>query len=194
MALDPENASARVTMALIEQRHDRHDEAIRLARMAAKLFPGDALTQFKVASLLAESDELQESARALETAMKLEPRPSAYQNFLNARTWGFLHQYDKAVQALLAARRQEPKMDLVSLYLAQNYGHLGKIENAKEEPNREITEGWAQANLTYIRNIGGIYVAKTTSNISWTVFVRPGFLSGPTASRGRATSESEAKR
>ena len=108
----------------------RHDEAIKSARKAVSLGPNSADAYLNLAIVLMFSGRLADALGAMETALRLNPRPppSVYGNY--GAVLFMNRQYDKATEPLEKARESSY---LAREHLAMVYAQLDRSDDAKAE-------------------------------------------------------------
>jgi tetratricopeptide (TPR) repeat protein len=106
----------------------RYDEAIESAHKAITLGPNDADAYVNLAIVFMFSGRPAEALAAVETALRLNPRPSPGVNGYYGAVLFMNHQYENAIEPLFKAREASI---LAREYLAITYAQLGRLDEAK---------------------------------------------------------------
>jgi tetratricopeptide (TPR) repeat protein len=123
---------------------------VATAAKAVALAPHNADAQWWLARILVGAGRPAEASAALETALRLDPRPSPQGSFRAGWTLYHLHQYERAIAMLQRARQAMPHNFMVREGLAVSYAQLGRLDEAKAE-RQAMQEIWPGANFTVFR-------------------------------------------
>lgn len=148
--LDPANGRAWAVLAILQLAEGHHDAAIESARRAVALAPGSAQAHLDLALVLAMSGQSADASAAVDTALRLDPRPSP-DAMLYAGVVRFHDgRYQEAVDTLDAVRDSRASSSLTWMYLAAAHGLLGQLEQARAARQRFL-EIFPAASLEYYR-------------------------------------------
>jgi adenylate cyclase len=112
----------------------RHDEAVAAARRAVEMQPGDADSHAHLGRCLMLAGEGDAAAEAIRTALRLDPLFVAgpYLNLLG-RAYFVAGRYEKTIESYIRNReRGGPSAWNAYANWVAAYGHLGRIEEARE--------------------------------------------------------------
>jgi len=150
LEIDPTSGQAYSVLAVLQLADGRHDVAIASARKAVELTPGHATAHLDLGLVLAYSGESKQGVEAIETALRLNPKPSP-DTLLYAGIVFFIDgQYQRAVQVLSKARADRQHTEAVGVYLTAAYALLDQ----KEEAAKTIAfllETYPNISLEYFR-------------------------------------------
>ncbi|MCZ7600955.1 MAG: tetratricopeptide repeat protein [Gammaproteobacteria bacterium] len=148
--LDPANGRAWAVLAILQLAEGHHDAAIESARRAVALAPGSARAHLDLALVLAMSGQSADASAAVDTALRLDPRPSP-DAMLYAGVVRFHDgRYQEAVDTLDAVRDSRASSSLTWMYPAAAHGLLGQLEQARAARQRFL-EIFPAASLEYYR-------------------------------------------
>ena len=136
LALDPNAARAYSVLSMLQLFDHEHDQALQSGRKAVDLAPGSADAHLKLGVILAYSGQVDAALAALETALRLNPRPSPSALFdagFIRFTAGF---YQQALAPLDQAHAAMPGIYSPLLYLAATYAQLDRLDRAKATIDR----------------------------------------------------------
>jgi adenylate cyclase len=152
LALDPNNALAYSALAMLRLHEGQHAEAMRLSTKALEISPSDSFYRLLYANTLLALGDRFSATSALKEAIRLETNPSPESKLVIGWIWFRLRQYENAIEALTAARREKPELNAiwVSVPLAASYAYLGREEEAEFETAR-IRVVWPAINATFFR-------------------------------------------
>lgn len=146
--LDPANGRAWAVLAVLQLAEGHHDAAIESARRAVAVAPGSAQAHLDLALVLAMSGQPADASAAVDTALRLDPRPSP-DAMLYAGVVRFHDgRYQEAVDALATVRDSRASSSLLWMYLAAAQGRLGQVGPAREALERFL-EIFPAASLEY---------------------------------------------
>lgn len=112
--------------------------AIENLRRAVQLAPHDATGQFSLGLALNENGDVEESVRAIRTAIELEPSNAAAHSALGRALWLGLGELDGAVTALDRATQLDPNGGHAFLQLSQLLALQGRYERAERTARRAV--------------------------------------------------------
>ena len=126
--LDPENADANVSSGLAMLQHGRYEEAVALARHAARLAPGSADASTFACFILAFAGHPDEAVTHGERSMTLSPHyPGFYLGHLG-NAYRLSGRIEEAIATFKAYHAKASGFGLVDLVMA--YQQIGKPEEA----------------------------------------------------------------
>jgi adenylate cyclase len=148
--LDPDNARAYSVLAVLQLVDGQHDTAIESARKAVASSRSDAEAHLNLGLVLAFSGRPTEARAAVESALRLNPKPHPGALLLAGIGFFADGQYERAVDAIEQARNARPTDETARVYLASAYAHLDRTDEARAEVEALI-KIFPMANLGYYR-------------------------------------------
>ena len=131
LALAPNITRAYEVLSVLQLLDLEHDQALLSGQKAVDLAPGSADAHLNLGVILAYSGQIDAALAALETALRLNPRPAPsalfHVGFIRF-TAGF---YEQALDALHQAHAARPGFETPLLYLAAAYALLDQLDRAK---------------------------------------------------------------
>ncbi len=148
--LDPDNAEALALQARVQLYLQNHDQALSLARDAARRHPENPWVQAVLANILLAMERPDEAREALRHALTLAPKPAP--GLLSQV--GFDHlllgEAKRAEALLLRARKSGASGLVTALYLTAAYAQLDDMEKARAE--LEAVRGyWRWMSIAFLR-------------------------------------------
>ena len=130
LEIDPSNGQAYSVLAVLQVADGHHDAAIKSARKAVDLAPGSATAYLDLGLVLAYSGESRLGVNAIETALRLNPKPTPDIEIYIGIVFFINSQYKRAEEALSRAAEEQINSDWLWLHLAAVQGLLGYQEKA----------------------------------------------------------------
>ncbi len=157
LEIDPSNGQAYSVLAILQLADGHHDAAIKSARKAVALAPGSAISHLDLGLVLAYSGESKQGVDAIETALRLNPNPTADTELYAGIVFFIDGQYQRAEAALSRGERERKFSEPVWTFLAATRALLGRKEEAAKAianmldkyPNSSIE--YYRARETYFR-------------------------------------------
>ncbi|MEE2737161.1 MAG: FG-GAP-like repeat-containing protein [Planctomycetota bacterium] len=128
---EPENADARLTMAIIFQERQQNTKALELALQVTKLRPDYVAAWLCLSELYEANVEPLKSVQCLQKVIALKPpRVAEYRKYLARILLISLSQPDQAIKQLLIAYDHQPFDPEIQVLLADCYREQGQPEKA----------------------------------------------------------------
>jgi len=150
LSLDSDIPEAFSVLGVLQMVDSRYDEAIASARKAVSLGPNNAEAYLNLALVLTHAGRPTEAVEAMETAFRLNPRPSPGTYLLSGLVLFMDHQYERATEVLEKSREAMPANEAVHEQLAMAYAQLGRLDEARTELN-DMLKKRPWVNLAYMR-------------------------------------------
>lgn len=131
VALDGEDAFARLQMGMAYVTSREHDLAIAEGEKSIALDPNFAHARYDLAWFLHCAGRSEEALAMLDEAVRLDPHFSDVYLHLRALCFFQLKEYEKAVDALNRRLTRRPDSDISNVLLAACYGHLGRASEGQ---------------------------------------------------------------
>lgn len=150
LEIDPTNGQAYSVLAVLQLADGQHDAAIVSARKAVDLAPGSAIAHLDLGLVLAYSGEPKQGIDEIETALRLNPKPSADTELYAGIVFFIDGQYERAEAALSRGERERKSSEPVWTFLAAARALLGH----KEEAAKAITamlDKYPNSSIEYYR-------------------------------------------
>lgn len=130
-AMENPGALAYQAMAFKYNMQGRHDQAVAEAERAIVVEPNNPIGYEALASTLIYGGRPEDGAKAIQEAMRLDPRyPYEYLFWLGLAQFN-MEQFELAAETLYRATQGNPEDDRSLIVLAATYGQLGRIEEAQ---------------------------------------------------------------
>jgi adenylate cyclase len=150
LEIDPASGQAYSVLAILQLADGRHEVAIASARKAVELTPGHANAHLDLGLVLAYSGQSKLGVGEIETALRLNPKPPA-DTLLYAGIVFFIDgQYQRAMEALSAARAERQNTEALGVFLTAAYALLEQKEEAAETLTY-LLETYPNISLEYFR-------------------------------------------
>ncbi|RWC27954.1 MAG: guanylyl cyclase [Mesorhizobium sp.] len=131
LELDPDLSSPYAVLGVMQVIDQRYEDAIASAEHALALGSGDAATQIAVGYIQLFAGNHGDAARAVETALKLDPNLAPIDREVVGVVFLFLGEAQKAIENLERARDDAPEAGSFRILLAAAYARDGRREDAK---------------------------------------------------------------
>ena len=148
LELDPENPAAYGVLARLQVTDGRHELAVESARKAVSFAPNNAAAHETLAVVLVYAGRHTEALAAMETALRLDPKPSPGSHGTMGWVLFFNGRSAEAIGHLEKTREVLPWHE----ELAMTYGDLGRTSDAKADVEG-LLERTPFANLGYYRTL-----------------------------------------
>jgi adenylate cyclase len=133
LKLDPQSPDAYLLMGVVHNWKREHDEAIACAQTAIRLDPNFARAHALLGQVLHYAGRNDEALIPLRQAMRLDPHcPDLYFHFLG-QSYFMLGRYPQACAEFEKRILLNPSTDISRVMLAACYGHLGRVEDARNQ-------------------------------------------------------------
>jgi len=158
LEIDPANGQAYSVLAVLQLADGHHDAAITSARKAVELSPGHAVAHLDLGLVLAYSGERKNGVKAIETALRLNPKPTADTELYAGIVYFIDGQYQLAGSAFSRAERERAGSEPLWTFFAAAQALLGHKDKAakiiadllSKYPGSSIE--YYRARDTYFRN------------------------------------------
>jgi adenylate cyclase len=150
LSLRPETPAAYSALAELQLWDRAFEEAIASARQAVSLGPSDADAHFTLGLVLAHAGEPAEATAAVETALRLNPKPPPRSLVVAGSAFLMRGEYARAVEFLEDARTSAPLDSEANNLLIVAYMRSGRPEDARKEAARSL-DAYPSINLQFHR-------------------------------------------
>ncbi len=130
LEIDPANGQAYSVLSVLQLADGQHDAAIKSARRAVELTPGSANAHLDLGLVLAYSGEPKQGVDEIETALRLNPKPTPDTELYAGIVYFIDDQYQRAEAALSRGERERKVSEPVWTFLAAARALLGRQEEA----------------------------------------------------------------
>ncbi len=148
LASEPALPLAYIVQSKLHLVDGEYAAAITDANDAIVRDPSSADARHNLAGVLAKTGKLAEAEAAIETALRLNPKPGSAFQFQIGWMWFYVHQYERAIAHL--KRATHARQTSVALGLAMNYAQLGQLAEAQATLG-VFQKWWPAANYAYYR-------------------------------------------
>ena len=148
--IDPANGRAYSVLAVLQLGQGHHDAAIESARKAVALEPGNAEAHLDLGLVLAYAGDSKLGLAAIESAHRLNPKPSADTLLYTGIVMFIDGQYQLAIDALSRARESRSNSETIWIYLAAAQAQLGRIDEARVTL-KDLSNHWPVLGIEYYR-------------------------------------------
>lgn len=132
LEIDPANGRAYSVLAVLQLGQGYHDAAIESARKAVAFGPGNAEAHLDLGLVLAYAGEPKQGVAAIETALRLNPKPTPNALVYAGIVFFIDGQFERSVDAFSRARVAHSNSEPLWTYLAAAHAQLGQTDEAKE--------------------------------------------------------------
>ncbi|MCG8543932.1 MAG: tetratricopeptide repeat protein [Alphaproteobacteria bacterium] len=150
LALDPNNVRAHLVDAQLQSFLENHELALAAAAKATALAPNDHDALIGKAQISIAAGEIRAARKAIEAALRANPRPTPPQAVVAGRALYWLGLHGLAVAMLEPAYESLPNSNQVWFPLMATYAELGRMEKAKSLAEH-IRMSWPEVNLAFFR-------------------------------------------
>jgi adenylate cyclase len=133
LALDDENWSAHMALAMLYLLRKEHDKAIAAAERAVALNPNAADAYQYLGYVLINLGRSEEGIKLIEKAMRLNPFPPTYYLQHLGIGYHFLERYEDAIEAYERLLKRSPNNVIAHINLTAAYSAMGREEEARHE-------------------------------------------------------------
>lgn len=133
LKLDDSIPQVHFARSVVDRLRGRYDEAIAAAQRAIALDPNYADGYAVLAIALNYGSRPDEGLRAIDTAMRLNPRHPFFYVWIKGQAHFLNRDYAGAIAEFERVIESNPHFSLGHLMLAAAYGHVGRIEDAEWE-------------------------------------------------------------
>jgi len=127
---DPNVVEARVLMVMIYMARGEKKKARSEIELLSKQFPNDAALWFVKGVMHRLDGEYEESMKAFEKLIRLDPAARAVAAYNKARLYIYQHEYDKALAELDKGVKVEPNHPMLKIFRSGVYYYQGKYDEA----------------------------------------------------------------
>lgn len=131
--LNPENPHAHFSTATAAFWMKKNDLALRELRRALDIDPNFAEGYGALAMIQVYSGDAKNALESLKTTMRLDPHYRDIYLHFSGQAYFHLRRYLEAVEVLKRRLIRKPGSDISRVLLAACYGHLGEIDQSREE-------------------------------------------------------------
>ncbi len=152
LALDPDNAMARVALAKYHLHHDDYGKAIELSEQAVALLPNGGFNQMALAFMYAIAGEPNAARTVLDRFSRIEPSPDGRTLIGVGWTLLWMGEFAEVVTTLRRARETGDRLNewWMAQALAASHAQLGDKAAASAE-RAKMLKMWPAANVTIAR-------------------------------------------
>ena len=127
---DPNVVEARVLMVMIYMARGEKKKARSEIELLRKQFPNDAVLYFAKGVMDRLDGQYDESLRAFEKLIRLDPAARAVAAYNRARIFIYKQEYDKALEELDKGVRAEPNHPMLKIFRSGVYYYQGRLQEA----------------------------------------------------------------
>lgn len=150
LEIDPTNARAYSVLAVLQLAEGHHEAATKSAREAVELAPGDDKAHLDLGLVLAYSGQSKHGVAEIETALRLNPKPTLDTLMYAGIVFFIDGQLERAVDVLSKASVKRGDTELVATYLAAAYALTGQVPEARAALNAFLRR-YPQVSIRYYR-------------------------------------------
>jgi adenylate cyclase len=133
LALDDSNSSALALLSYLDWAQGRFDQAVDNAKRAVEINPNSAVDYMALADALANACKPEETLRAAEKAMRLDPAEQDFFAYSAGLAYGEMGRYQEALTMLERNLAAYPNTLVARLAIASDYVELGREQDAQAE-------------------------------------------------------------
>jgi len=129
---DPNVSEARVLMVMIYMARGEKKKARAEIKLLEEQFPNEAPIYFVKGVIHRLDGEYDESLRAYEKLVKLDPAAIVVASYNRARIYNYRREYDKALEELDKGARVEPNHPMIRIFRSATLFYMGQVDDAIE--------------------------------------------------------------
>ncbi len=133
IALDENNHTGRLLLSYIYRQRRQLEKSLAEMERLINLYPNDEISYDNLADRLARLGRGEEAIRAAKKAIRLNPMPQWWYFVHLGNAHWVIEQYDEALAAYKEAKRRNPNLHAIRIWLAATHSLLGRDEEARAE-------------------------------------------------------------
>ncbi len=127
---DPNVSEARVLMVMIYMARGEKKKARAEIKLLEEQFPNEAPIYFVKGVIHRLDGEYEESLKAYEKLVKLDPAARVVASYNRARIFNYLREYDRALEELDKGAKVEPNHPMIRIFRSATLFYMGQVDEA----------------------------------------------------------------